>query len=331
MDQVCEACEVEPATIEEPCDDPVEPYLLCNACLSRLQLRTLRPLEWYNLAKRHGSYRYLLHDDFYDDDRVACQPEEDVVDSELYPAPSFETVRHDPESLLDWCVSRWTLKDQEFEAWSQIPHEDRKSVLTSRFSKSPSDGVKCVILEVIGNIGDVSYADFVKFVWSKYPDSLALGPLAEASVACLPFSDGFQRVTAALAALEPSKRRDSMNCLGYFESHSGLDWIEENFFEPATESWGYLAASCRPSWARITKWLARGRPLSLVAIDTLRAITRIPTPFLKKRSIQLLDMPTKAEMERVLLDYINQDPVPRVEQRVKGLLLNTARITRDGE
>jgi hypothetical protein len=55
----CEACESSPATITEACGEG-DVYWVCAACHRRLVARELRPLEWYNLAKRHGGWPMIL-------------------------------------------------------------------------------------------------------------------------------------------------------------------------------------------------------------------------------------------------------------------------------
>src|SRR5439155_5473288 len=107
MSQLCEACESAAAETVESCDDPMEPYHLCTVCHQRLHARALRPLEWYNLAKRHGWNQFLLHDDFYDDDGTASQPEEAVECPTDFPAPSLAGVEHEPRQLLDYSITRW--------------------------------------------------------------------------------------------------------------------------------------------------------------------------------------------------------------------------------
>lgn len=89
-------------TIVERCDDEDSPYRLCAACHDRLMARALRPIEWYNLAKRHSWSRHLLHDDFYDEDGTATQPVQDVVDAASRPAPRLLEVAGDAETLLDY-------------------------------------------------------------------------------------------------------------------------------------------------------------------------------------------------------------------------------------
>src|SRR5262245_55224784 len=102
MIQTCQACERAEGEIVEPRDDAQDPYLLCAPCHRRLHARALRPLEWYNLAKRHGWHPYLLHDDFYDEEGTAHQPDGDVDNAHDYPAPALADVRHDAELLLDY-------------------------------------------------------------------------------------------------------------------------------------------------------------------------------------------------------------------------------------
>jgi hypothetical protein len=268
-----------------------------------------------------------LHDDFYDEYGKASQPEADVLEPGSLPIPEFANIRTNPEMLLDWSITRWHLTETEIEAWSAVPSELKLRVLSDRFSATSNAGIRSVILEILGVTGDQSYAAFVRYAWTEYPENIPLGPLVHGSATCLPFDEAFTRAKSALALLEPSQRRDSMYCLSYFGSSAGLDWIEQNYFDPVTESWGNLAASCRPSWSRLTDWFERGRPFSLIAIDTLRAITRLPTPFLKQRGVRLEGAPSRAQLEAVLCDYERRDPVPRVSQRVSELLKNCERIT----
>src|SRR6185295_2208136 len=88
----CEACKAAQVQSIVESDDPTSPFAVCSACAHRLRTFSLRPLEWYNLVCSHSPYEFLLHDDFFDDDGTACQPEEDVVDAELFPAPTLEAV-----------------------------------------------------------------------------------------------------------------------------------------------------------------------------------------------------------------------------------------------
>jgi len=327
MPHVCEACELTVAETVEPCDDPQEPYHLCAACHRRLHARTLRPVEWYNLAKRHGWYQFLLHDDFYGQDGTATQPEEPVERPGDYPAPRLTAVAHDARLLLDYSVTRWHFDSDVVAAWAVLPRADVLTVLSERFGQTSNVGTRSRVLEICASALHQSGAEFVRYAWSDHPASVSLPPLAQASAACLPFREGFDRVAAALAEEKGSHKRDLMFSLGYFHSPEALDWIERHVFEPITEAWGYLAAASRLDWPRVERWLEHGRPLSLVAIDALAAIVRPQSPFLRTYGPRLHQPPTLNRFTQVLSAYAGRDKVPRVQQRTTALIAHAEILT----
>ncbi|MDB4798862.1 hypothetical protein OAH36_04610 [Verrucomicrobia bacterium] len=318
-----------PQTVVETCDDRDSPYRVCKACHDRLMARALRPVEWYNLAKSHSWSQYLLHDDFYDEDGTASQPETDVVDAVSHPAPRLSNVAGDPERLLDYSITRWHLDDDTKGAWQIISPEAVLPAISTRFTSTGNQNIRSACLEVASLTQGEGGADFVRYCWGEYP-FVDLISLSQASAACLPFREGFDRVCDALAEFEGSQKRDLMFALSYFRSTEALDWIERTVFEPITESWGYLAAASDLDWQRIEAWFGTGRPLSLVAIDALRSIVRPMTLFLREHSPTLRDRPTPEIFSTVLTEYMKRDPVPRVEQRIKGLLEHGTSLTNSG-
>ena len=330
MCKLCEACEHAPAETVEACDDPNEPYHLCMACHKRLYARGLRPLEWYNLAKRHGWYRFLLQDDFYDEDGTACQPEEAVECPADFPAPSLAAVARSPRQLLDYSLTRWHFGSPVAEAWLALPRPDTLNALSERFGSTSNEGIRSRVLEICAAALRESAAEFVGYAWGDYPATVPLPALAQASAACLPFREGFDRVKAALADKDGAQKRDLMFSLGYFHSPEALDWIEQHIFEPITEAWGYLAAASRLDWPRAESWFERGRPLSLVAIDALAAIIRPQSPFLRAYGPRLHQPPTHERFRQVLSAYAERDRVPRVQQRTAGLISHADILTNGG-
>lgn len=327
MPALCEACEHEPAERVERCDNSDRPYQICSACFQRLHARALRPLEWYNLAKRHGWSQFLLHDDFYDEDGHAWQPEQPVEHPEAFPAPRFEAVLHDPAMLLDYSITRWHFDAKIATAWSFLNRRAVLAALSARFSSTRSLEVRSRVLEICAASLREFGADFVRYVWGDFPTHVALPSLAAASAACLPFREGFDRVVAALADEQKARRRDLMFSLGYFHSPEALDWIERHISEPITEAWGHLAAASRLDWSRIERWFERGRPLSLVAIDALASIVRPQTPFLRIHGPRLYDPPTPDRIRQVLSEYAERDCVPRVQQRTAPLIAHAAMLS----
>ena len=327
---LCEACEVLKASIVDECDDPVESYHLCGNCHKRLHDLALRPVEWYNLAKRHGWFQFHLHDDFYDENGKADQPKKDVVDPDQFPAPALSLVRNDPDLLLDFSITQWNFESQVEAAWALIPKNEVLKSLKTRFWNIKNVGIRSRILEISASALGGYGADFIREVWDEYPESVDLISLSEASAACLSFREGFDRVLMSIDSLDRNQKRDFMFSLAFFKTTKTLAWIEKNIFSPITESWAYLAAASSLDWEKISSWLDSGRPMGLVAIDSLRAFQNLPTPFLKKSQFKLIDPPSKGELKDKLAEYMAKDNTPRVKQRVGWLLEDVSNITKDG-
>lgn len=324
----CEACEQSHVDIVEPCDCAESPYRLCWGCHDRLHSRSLRPLEWYNLAKRHGGWRFLLHDDFYDEDGTAICPETEVVEAERNPAPGLADVAHDPDRLLDFTITRWAFDPTLENAWMKHPPADILAVISPRFARTRDIGMTSTVLSVAAMLGREG-ADFVRYAWREHPEKVAINAIAHATACCLPHREGFDRVVEALSRMGESEQRQVMLSLSSFHSPDTLNWIELHAASPVTETWGNLAAASQLSWPRVAQWLDRGRPLSLVALDALGAIIRPMTPHLRSHGPRLHDPPDSTELHRALTAYMARDTVPRVKKMTAAILKNEAILLGD--
>lgn len=329
MKQICQACETAGAPISDSCDDAADPYRLCAPCSARLQARGLRPLEWYSLARRHGWRQHLLHDDFYDEDGTASQPEEDVLTPELFPIPRFETVATLPEPLLDFTLTRWHLDSELMAAWQRIDPISAIQCIISRWELLPDSKwfLRSRLLETASLTGPAGAA-FTRRAWAECSGHTHLYHLALASSRCLPLDEGIDFTTARLASVPAREFRDAARCLSHFRSPRVLDWLETHVTDPITESWGYIAAASRLDWQRVERWLAGGRPLSLVAIDALAAIVRPMTSLLRQMQPVLHATPEWTHIRSVLEGYASRDKVPRVQQRIDGLLHHETALTK---
>lgn len=236
MSQICEACEDSASDTVEPCDDEAAPYYLCSACHARLHARALRPVEWYNLAKRHGWWQFLLHDDFYDEDGTASQPECELDSPDLHPSPTLDDVSGNPEALLDFTITRWHFVEPIANAWRKHSAADVLQAVTRRFADTQNAGIKSAILDVVSTLGNHG-EEFVRYAWGDYPETVDLPSIAKAAACCMPYREAFDRVVQALSQREDSEKRDLMLSLSYFHSQETLDWIEANIFSPITEAW----------------------------------------------------------------------------------------------
>ena len=324
MRQFCQACERAPVDVTDPGDDPDAPYELCIPCHHRLHSLSLRPVEWYNLAKRHGWFQFLLHDDFYDENGEAGQPKEKVENACEFPAPTLEEVASEPQALLKYTITRWHLRQDIVAAWRALPEPVVLAKVAERFASTINAGIRGRILEICGSVSGPGAGDFVRYAWGEYPGSVALASLAKASAACLPDSEGFDRVASVLELLPQKEQRERMYCLGFFHSAKVLDWIESHVFSPVTDTWGYLAAESCLNWPRIVQWLEAGRPLSRVALNALSAIVgdRPAGAYVP----HLHSPPSETELRHALLTYAERDPVPAVHFQVNHLLANALRL-----
>ncbi|MES2151883.1 MAG: hypothetical protein V4508_19055 [Pseudomonadota bacterium] len=319
MTLFCQACERRPSLIEAREDDPNEPYLVCHECHARLMSRSLRPLEWFNLAKRHGWAKYLLHDDFYDDSGEATQPEEDVESAELFPGPTLIQSEGAAPTLLDYSVTRWNLDEDVFAAWLRLPPASVLSCTAERYADTRNPSVRAVILEVAALFREEGRA-FVRRVWESYQDCGSFWALAAATAACLPEEEGFPLVTGALAAMPEKERRQLFGALAHFRSTRSLDWIECHVSAPTVDAWGYLAAASNFSWPKVDEWMKAGRPLCLIAVDALLAIANPRTLFLKRTRPVLVNPPAEQDLRNAIEGLIRTDPSVRVMQRGGALL-----------
>jgi hypothetical protein len=321
----CQACKLAPVEENVESDEPQSPFQVCRTCAHRLQTLSLRPLEWYNLASVHGPCHYYLHDDFYDHDGTAYQSDEGVVDAELFPAPTLVQVAHDLEQLLDYATTRWFIEDAVVKA---LNHHSKDSVLISlqrRVASNPVLQTKAVAFEICARVLGMVAEDFIRKQWESYTPAL-LQALAEASAACLPSKEGFNLVEKAVANVPPKEIVKASVALSWFRSEATLDWIERNISDPLVENWGRLAAVSDLKWERVDRWLASGRPLSLVALDALIACWHYNTVILRRFAPKLLEPAPVDEMTAALNAYLDRDSAPRVRKAIAAIVGNWDQI-----
>lgn len=306
---VCEACRQAPVSAIVPDGGPDPPYQLCRACAYRLRTRSLRPLEWYNLAALYGPSRFHLHDDFYWKGE-AEQPEAPVEHAEQHPMPALVEVRDDLGRLLDHAMTHYSLfAEQEIHsALSHRPPAGLLDALVRRVETSRSLHVRAMAYEICGWVLGSTAADWIRREWLEYRPEL-LDPLAVASAGCLPLEEGWSLVTHKL--LGKSRRELSADCnaLAYFRSSAALEWIEDNVALVSYDSWGRLAAASHFSWPTAQAWLNLGRPLSLVALPALYACSHYDTPLLRHFAPVLEESASVPQMLAALEAYVERDNV----------------------
>jgi hypothetical protein len=331
---VCQACRRQPATVTRESEEPTQPYRLCPACDRRLEARALRPLEWFHLAALHSPWKFLLHDDFYADRGIAEQPTEPVETPELFPVPRLGDVAGDLERLLEYAMTRHYFVDETaaaiVAALGQYPGRAVLSMLQSRVAAPQNPHIVARAYEICARVlGRVAEA----WIRQQWHDPGLLLPLAEAAAACLPAEEGLAYTIAALDALPLQERIAACQALDWFQSPRALDWIEAHAGDIGTwisPHWGHLAATSHLTWDRVRRWLERGRPLSLVALDALKACGQWDTMIAQVLEPRLHEPGAREIMTRTLQQYATRDPVPRVERDVSWIIAHWDAILSQG-
>jgi hypothetical protein len=320
----CQSCKIKSVEIIEYCDNENYPYRLCRDCHQRLIGRTLRPLEYFNLTSKHG-ITSLLHDDFYDENGEAYQPEIIKVKSDEQLAfPKFELIKNDLERLIDYSIVQWRLNNNIV---NELKRFDKSSILYSlRQRINENRGLGYRIYELAGKVLGLYACDWIREEW-EYHNIDNLDNYSESLANCLPLSEGFYYFTDTLDKIDNQNVfSEKLKGLIHFQSDLSLDWIEKNINRVIniSSSWGYLSAASKFDWNRAKKWLDSGRPLSLVALDTLvnhsvTSETLNSTIWLKENPQRLLNPESIENMNEKLNNYLVKDNVARVRNSIEKI------------
>ena len=319
---LCQACRKRPVAEEVGDDDPLEPYRVCRGCGDRLTRRALRPNEWFNLAALHGWSKFLLHDDFYDQDGSASQPDIDNYVTEGMHAPSLKMCARSLERLIDYCITRWHLGKEEFDAFRPFATSAVLAELEGR-AKAGNRQVWETIVELCANVVGSSAAPWVRAQFERACRDGTLFAWAEAAAKCLPDPEGLHKTIDALRAFHGRDLQARMAALSWFRAPEVLDWIETHVpRQNVSASWGQLASLSDLHWSRVHDWLASGRPLSLVALDALANF--IPHQG-HARILTMLNPKLKGCSDRsivrgALSNYANEDSAPRVTAKCNFII-----------
>jgi|694.fasta_scaffold55849_5 hypothetical protein len=324
-EETCESCEIKKVEVTEDIEAG-PPYKLCKDCHEQLRYLALRPLEYFNLTAKHG-HSFLLHDDFYDNDTgEAGQPKIDVENVDEFPFPNLNEVSNDIEKLIDFGIVQFITDEKTF---SYIRKHDKKKVLdclNQRLIKN--EAIIYKLVEIAAN-GLGNYAEnWVRDNWKKTKNKDVM-IFAEALAKCLPFDEGFNEVTHQIELEENKDLPRKIMALVYFERTESLDWIEKvrSRIGNISDTWGTLAAASKMDWSRTKRWLNDGRPLSLIALDSLYYCTTTgnrlnQSLWLREHRPKLLNADRPEIIATTINDYLKKDSVPRVKNVVGAIIHN---------
>lgn len=328
---LCQATRSEPATVTLPSQSPDGPYRLCEDAAERLQLRALRPLEWFNLAVVHGPDEHELHDDFYTEKGEACQPYCDVVDAELFPCPSLKDCAGDLSTLIDFAITQMLLKPRVTRCFR--PYRGHLlDAIRDRSAQTKNVCIQLTLAQVAGEVLGPTSAEWFQQALARFSieDRLLL---LHSGRKCVAPTVGIELCERALAELPVKRLAHECRIFAPYQDASVLDWIEANISDPLVDSWGDVAAASQLDWGRAQRWLSGGRPLSLVALDALVVFVMPPADWRLRRmdpQPRMAHVPPADVMEAAHTAYAKLDPVPRVECAVEFIIASLAATSSDG-
>lgn len=309
-----------------------EPYRVCSECAGRLRRSSLRPLEWFNLAAKHGWSRYYLHGDFYDQDGSARQPKIERYSTEGVRPPVLGEAARSLERLLDYCITRWSVGTPEYDALARFSGEAVLRELKLR-AASGNRHVAAVTLTLCANVLGDTAESWVRSCYQRCrDDDDMLFSWAEAAARCLPAGEGLHKTIDALQKHSGKALRERMVALSWFRSPTVLDWIEHHAPRVnVTEEWGRLAAVSELPWSRVEVWLSSGRPLSLIALDALTALIRRhgQAAIVARLHPKLREPPDRLTLTRALRACEAADTAPRVSSKCRYLAEHVAELIGD--
>ena len=322
----CESCNIREIEVEELADKGQKPFRLCLPCHDRLLNKALRPLEFFNLTAIHGQ-GYYLHDDFYDyDTGEATQSDIEVIDAEKFLFPSFEQVRNDLNRLIDFSFVQYFT--DEF-VINELQKFDKLEVLKRLKEKVEYNrAINHKAYEIAGKVVGRTAEEWIKKEWTNRREN-ELQIFAEPIAKCLDFEEAFKILTIELESGDDKFLSENVSALLYFKSDQTLDWIEKvsERIKNVSSSWGQLAASSQFTWNRANKWLTFGRPLSLIALDSLIYCTTIgkrlnQSLWLQQLNPKLIDNQRPEIISNRLKEYLIIDNVPRTKNAVETIIDN---------
>lgn len=298
------------------------PYQLCEPCYERLINHSLRPLEYFNLVAIHG-HDYDLHDDFYDEDGTACQAEGAIENDETLSFPSLESLKGNLQKLIDYATVKWWYPKEVSAYLKHFNKDEILKELDNRLSYNPPLIDK--FLDIVSEGLQTDAADWVIFQYKNYSGENTF-IFAKALAQCVPNNAGFPIVTEMLSKAEPSKLHTYIWTLFYFQSKETLTWIEENSakIKNVTSHFGDVCAASQFDWATAKKWLLKGRPLSLIALDALLACGTTKgklnrSLFLRENPPRLINPDSIDRMNKALGEYLKIDNVHRPRTTIEAI------------
>jgi len=251
--------------------------------------------------------------------RVSTNPDFPYAVRPLVPRSAEQALTLD--QMLALCMKQVVLRDEHYEPLEQFPRGELSAALARRLADSPSETVRSVCHDILRNVLRLDGAELFRAHFAELRMSAPIRWTATAAK-CLPREEMLQLSWDMITSRDGLALKDAANALEYCRTPAALEWIERTIGQPklVAQFWGELAAKSELSWPRAQRWVANGRPLSLVALDALQIIARLRETKSEFNDVRLAEVSDRGEIVDALRSYAARDDVPRVSRAVAAIV-----------
>jgi hypothetical protein len=264
-------------------------------------------------------------DDFYDDNGVARQPRVPIpsLGPDFDRVPRLDEVENNIDQLLDYLYTRESVHPTHEQALRRHRPDDVIETSTRRFHQTREPSHRWVLYLAVATAGGPRAADWFR---STLPRESPIDRLRRLDIVQTSLSH-HEVLDIALAAIEeiaPDRRQEHLRSLFKLPDPRLVTWIESNACQPVANVWGELAAACDIDWVTTRRWLKSGRPLSLVALDSIACRSSHAGSCSTLPRLQIVG--GRLELFAALEELAATDPVPRITKLVEQIAVNADAI-----
>lgn len=298
--------------------------MLCEACDKLYHMTALRPDMWQRLAYKIGPGEFLLHDDFYDDETgMPYQPEADI-DEDQYRryAIDRESNRSTPDGYCIDFFTRHLVWDNDKEALPGDWVDPLVAICSEKIDgEGASDAVRARAYHLLSWLPKSALVgEFVTDRWHRDREAAWFG-IYKAALAHLAKTEAIDMIKNALLVMQPEAYfHDYIVALAGAGCREAIPALREVVIQrepPLLDELGAYYRCLNPAWEDIEADIESGRPMSILAIDSLwiESGNQYKTWF-KGRNLVPLELPA-ARCEELLRKYAGTDKAPRVQEAIE--------------
>lgn len=132
---------------------------------------SLRPLEWYNLAKLYGPHHTILREEYYSSGGVALMSEDELEEEpDVLRAPVLKDVRHDLRLLWEHTLTRSHLGRKVLAAWRKQPKAKAAVFLEAMWDARKDVHARVHLLHLCSECLGAAGAGLVRRAWTDFDE-----------------------------------------------------------------------------------------------------------------------------------------------------------------